>query len=72
MRTAAEMLMEEPYDWCRPLPDEECVNQGLVAVDINMSFTAAANGLTTGLNGLTHLTGNSTFAPTLPTHGWST
>ncbi|NEE36721.1 telomere-binding protein TapR2, partial [Streptomyces sp. SID7982] len=66
LRTPAEMLMEEPYDWCRPLTDEECVNQFLVAVDINMSFAAAANGLTVGLNGPTHLTGNPEFDPTLP------
>ncbi|NEC20297.1 helix-turn-helix domain-containing protein [Streptomyces parvus] len=66
LRTPAEMLMEEPYDWCRPLTDEECVNQFLVAVDINMSFAAAANGLTVGLDGPTHLTGNPAFDPALP------
>ncbi|MEE6269115.1 helix-turn-helix domain-containing protein [Streptomyces diastatochromogenes] len=66
LRTPAEMLMEEPYDWCRPLTDQECMNQYLVAVDINMSFAAAANGLTVGLNGPTHLTGNPTFDPALP------
>ncbi|WP_307788457.1 telomere-associated protein Tap [Streptomyces actinomycinicus] len=66
LRTPAEMLMEEPYDWCRPLTDEECMNQFLVAVDINMSFAAAANGLTVGLNGPTHLTGNPEFDASLP------
>ncbi|MHB6912726.1 telomere-associated protein Tap [Streptomyces sp. DB-54] len=66
LRTPAEMLMEEPYDWCRPLTDQECMNQYLVAVDINMSFAAAANGLTVGLNGPTHLTGNPAFDPALP------
>ncbi|MFD9271333.1 hypothetical protein ACFWB1_32610 [Streptomyces goshikiensis] len=66
MRTPAEMLMEEPYDWCRLLTDEECTNQFLVAVGLNMSFAAAANGLTVGLNGPTHLTGNPTFDPALP------
>ncbi|MEV8529251.1 helix-turn-helix transcriptional regulator [Streptomyces sp. NPDC052000] len=66
MRTPAEMLMEEPYDWCRPLTDEECANPFLVVVDINMSFAAAANGLTVGLNGPTHLTGNPRFDPALP------
>ncbi|MEU9654251.1 helix-turn-helix transcriptional regulator [Streptomyces sp. NPDC048110] len=66
MRTPAEMLMEEPYDWCRPLTDEECANPYLVVVDINMSFAAAANGLTVGLNGPTHLTGNPQFDPALP------
>ncbi|MFK4122898.1 hypothetical protein [Streptomyces longwoodensis] len=49
MRTPAEMLMQEPYDWCRPLTDEECANPYLVAIDINVSFAAAANGLTVGL-----------------------
>ncbi|PNG23531.1 telomere-associated protein Tap [Streptomyces cahuitamycinicus] len=66
MRTPAQMLMEEPYDWCRPLTDEECANQYLVTVDINMSFAAAANGLTVGLNGPTHLTGNPQFDASLP------
>ncbi|MFF8731788.1 telomere-associated protein Tap [Streptomyces sp. NPDC015171] len=66
LRTAAEMLMEEPYDWCRPLTDEECMRPYLVAVDVNMAFAAAANGLTVGLNGPTHLTGNPRFDPALP------
>ncbi|MFD6028497.1 telomere-associated protein Tap [Streptomyces griseoluteus] len=66
LRTPAEMLMEEPYDWCRPLTDEECANPYLVVVDLNMSFAAAANGLTVGLNGPTHLTGNPPFDPALP------
>ncbi len=66
LRTPAEMLMEEPYDWCRPLTDEECMHRYLVAIDVNMSFAAAANGLTVGLNGPTHLTGNPKFDPALP------
>ncbi|MFI8917156.1 telomere-associated protein Tap [Streptomyces sp. NPDC053513] len=66
LRTPAEMLMEEPYDWCRPLTDEECANPYLVVVDINMSFAAAANGLTVGLNGPTHLAGNPRFDASLP------
>ncbi|MFJ7495734.1 telomere-associated protein Tap [Streptomyces sp. NPDC097727] len=66
LRTPAEMLMEEPYDWCRPLTDEECMNQFLVVVDINMSFAAAANGLTVGLNGPTHLDNNPKFDASLP------
>ncbi|WP_416971748.1 telomere-associated protein Tap [Streptomyces sp. 4F14] len=66
LRTPAEMLMEEPYDWCRPLTDEECGHPFLVAVDVNMSFAAAANGLTLGLNGPTHLTDNPAFDPSLP------
>jgi DNA-binding transcriptional regulator YiaG len=66
LRTPAQMLMEEPYDWCRPLTDEECMNQFLVVVDINMSFAAAANGLTVGLNGPTHLKNNPKFDASLP------
>ncbi|MET9774584.1 helix-turn-helix transcriptional regulator [Streptomyces sp. NPDC006367] len=66
LRTPAEMLMEEPYDWCRPLTDEECAHRYLVAIDVNMSFAAAANGLTVGLNGPTHLTGNPPFDASLP------
>ena len=66
LRTPAEMLMEEPYDWCRPLTDDECMEPCLVAVDINMSFAAAVNGLTVGLGGPTHLTGNPAFDPKVP------
>ncbi|WEH44009.1 helix-turn-helix transcriptional regulator [Streptomyces sp. AM 2-1-1] len=66
IRTPAEMLMEEPYDWCRPLTDEEYNQRYLVCVDINMSFAAAANSLTVGLNGPTHLENNPTFDPALP------
>ncbi|MGW2425891.1 telomere-associated protein Tap [Streptomyces sp. NPDC001709] len=66
LRTPAEMLMEEPYDWCRELTDEECMRPYLVAIDVNMAFAAAANGLTVGLNGPTHLTGNPKFDPSLP------
>ncbi|WP_030814275.1 telomere-associated protein Tap [Streptomyces sp. NRRL S-337] len=66
LRTPAEMLVEEPYDWCRQLTDEECMQPYLVAIDVNMAFAAAANGLTVGLNGPTHLTGNPKFDPSLP------
>ncbi|WP_329266560.1 telomere-associated protein Tap [Streptomyces sp. NBC_01451] len=66
MRTPDQMLMEEPYDWCRPLTDDECRNPYLVAVDINMSFAAAANSLTVGLDGPTHLTNRPAFDPKLP------
>ncbi|MET9760067.1 hypothetical protein ABZ016_13590 [Streptomyces sp. NPDC006372] len=66
LRTPAEMLMEEPYDWCRPLTDTECMQPYLVAVDINMSFAAAANGLTVGLDGPTHLKNYPAFDPELP------
>ncbi|MEV5878535.1 helix-turn-helix domain-containing protein [Streptomyces sp. NPDC052101] len=66
LRTPAEMLMEEPYDWCRELTDDECMKPYLVAIDVNMAFAAAANGLTVGLNGPTHLTRSPRFDPTLP------
>ncbi|WP_331729609.1 telomere-associated protein Tap [Streptomyces platensis] len=65
-RTPAEMLMEEPYNWCRQLTDDECMQPYLVAIDVNMAFAAAANGLTVGLNGPTHLTGNPKFDSSLP------
>ncbi|WP_309485343.1 telomere-associated protein Tap [Streptomyces sp. WELS2] len=64
-RTPAEMLMEEPYNWCRPLTDDECMRPYLVAIDVNMAFAAAANGLTVGLDGPTHLK-NPAFDPALP------
>ncbi|WP_431329815.1 telomere-associated protein Tap [Streptomyces sp. IPPR8] len=64
-RTPAEMLMEEPYSWCRPLTDDECMQPYLVAIDVNMAFAAAANGLTVGLNGPTHLK-DPAFDPALP------
>ncbi|WP_331736489.1 helix-turn-helix transcriptional regulator (plasmid) [Streptomyces canus] len=66
LRTPAEMLMEEPYDWCRPLSDDECMLPYLVAVDVNMAFAAATNGLTVGLGAPTHLTGNPAFDPKVP------
>lgn len=54
-RTPAEMLMEESYDWCRPLTDAECTRQFVVGIDVNMAFAAAANRLTVGLGGATHV-----------------
>ncbi|TGA91163.1 helix-turn-helix transcriptional regulator [Streptomyces sp. MZ04] len=66
LRTPAEMLMEEPFDWCRDLTDDECMKPYLVGIDVNMAFAAAANGLNVGLNGPTHLTGNPAFDPSLP------
>lgn len=65
MRTPAEMLMEEPYDWCRELTDDECMKPYLVVIDVNMAFAAAANGLTVGLDGPTHLK-RPAFDPKLP------
>ncbi|MFD8233026.1 telomere-protecting terminal protein Tpg [Streptomyces sp. NPDC001443] len=72
LRTPAEMLMEEPYDWCRPLTDGECANPYLVVVDLNMSFAAAANGLTVGLNGPTRLTGTRSSIRRCLALGWWT
>ena len=66
LRTPAEMLMEEPYDWCRPLTDDECMLPYLVAIDVNMAFAAATNGLTVGLGAPTRLTGNPAFDPKVP------
>lgn len=65
LRTPDQMLMEEPYDWCRELTDDECMKPYLVAIDVNMAFAAAANGLTVGLNGPTRLE-RPAFDPSLP------
>ncbi|MFD9114645.1 telomere-associated protein Tap [Streptomyces bottropensis] len=66
LRTPAEMLMEEPYDWCRELTDDECMLPYLVAIDVNMAFAAATNGLTVGLGAPTHLKNRPAFDPKLP------
>ncbi|MET8606340.1 helix-turn-helix domain-containing protein [Streptomyces rubiginosohelvolus] len=54
-RTPAEVLMEEAYDWARPLTDTECLHSHLVGIDVNMAFAAGANGLTVGLGGPEHV-----------------
>ncbi|MEU3407554.1 helix-turn-helix domain-containing protein [Streptomyces sp. NPDC006670] len=54
-RTPTEMLMEEAYDWARPLTDEECMRSHLVGIDVNMAFAAGANGLVVGLGAPTHV-----------------
>ncbi|WP_371657276.1 helix-turn-helix domain-containing protein [Streptomyces sp. NBC_00280] len=54
-RTPAEVLMEEAYDWARPLTDAECLRRHLVGIDVNMAFAAGANGLTVGLGAPTHI-----------------
>ncbi|MFE5240485.1 MULTISPECIES: telomere-associated protein Tap [unclassified Streptomyces] len=64
-RTPAEMLMEEAYDWARPLTDEECAKRYIVGIDVNMAFAAAANGTTVGLGAPTHLR-RPAFDPKLP------
>ncbi|MFD6231331.1 telomere-associated protein Tap [Streptomyces sp. NPDC060232] len=64
-RTPAEMLMEEAYDWARPLTDDECMRRNLVGIDVNMAFAAGANGLLVGLGAPTHLKAPA-FDPKLP------
>ncbi|MFJ9822241.1 telomere-associated protein Tap [Streptomyces sp. NPDC101151] len=54
-RTPAEVLVEEAYDWARPLTDAECMNRFLVGIDVNMAFAAGANGLVVGLGEPTHV-----------------
>ena len=64
-RTPAEVLVEEAYDWARPLTDAECLRRYLVGIDVNMAFAAGANGLTVGLGAPTHVK-NPVFDPKLP------
>ncbi|MFH9856140.1 telomere-associated protein Tap [Streptomyces althioticus] len=64
-RTPAEVLVEEAYDWARPLTDAECLRPHLVGIDVNMAFAAGANGLTVGLGAPTRLK-NAVFDPKLP------
>ncbi|MFD5161618.1 telomere-associated protein Tap [Streptomyces hawaiiensis] len=64
-RTPAEVLVEEAYDWARPLTDAECLRRHLVGIDVNMAFAAGANGLTVGLGAPTHVK-NPAFDAKLP------
>ncbi|MFF5481058.1 telomere-associated protein Tap [Streptomyces sp. NPDC012935] len=64
-RGPAEMLVEEAYDWARPLTDAECLRPHLVGIDVNMAFAAGANGLTVGLGAPTHVK-NLVFDAKLP------
>lgn len=64
-RTPAEMLMEEAYDWARPLTDDECLRRNLVGIDVNMAFAAGANGLVVGLGAPTRVKA-PVFDPKLP------
>ncbi|MEV1069409.1 helix-turn-helix transcriptional regulator [Streptomyces sp. NPDC050263] len=64
-RTPAEVLMEEAYDWARPLTDTECLRPHLVGIDVNMAFAAGANGLMVGLGAPTHVK-NPVFDAKLP------
>ncbi|MCX4429419.1 telomere-associated protein Tap [Streptomyces mirabilis] len=64
-RTPAEVLVEEAYDWARPLTDAECLRRNLVGIDVNMAFAAGANGLVVGLGAPTHVK-NPVFDAKLP------
>ncbi|MET7714831.1 helix-turn-helix transcriptional regulator [Streptomyces sp. NPDC005407] len=64
-RTPVEMLVEEAYDWARPLTDAECMKQFVVGIDVNMAFAAGANGCVVGLGAPTRVK-NPTFDPKLP------
>ncbi|MFE5604550.1 telomere-associated protein Tap [Streptomyces coelicoflavus] len=64
-RTPAEVLVEEAYDWARPLTDAECLRRHLVGIDVNMAFAAGANGLAVGLGAPTHVR-QPVFDPKLP------
>ncbi len=64
-RTPAEVLVEEAYDWARPLTDAECLRRNLVGIDVNMAFAAGANGLVVGLGAPTHVK-QPVFDPKLP------
>ncbi|MFJ5561558.1 telomere-associated protein Tap [Streptomyces sp. NPDC093250] len=64
-RTPAEVLVEEAYDWARPLTDAECLRPHLVGIDVNMAFAAGANGLTVGLGAPSHVK-SPVFDPKLP------
>ncbi|MFE6946527.1 telomere-associated protein Tap [Streptomyces chartreusis] len=65
VRGPGERLLEEAYDWARPMTDAECTLRHLVGIDVNMAFGAGANGLNVGLGAPTHVT-NPVFDPKLP------
>ncbi|MFD3657673.1 telomere-associated protein Tap [Streptomyces sp. NPDC058620] len=65
IRTPAEKIFEEAYDWARPFTDDECMHRNLVGLDVNMAFAAGANGLPVGLCAPTHVR-NPVFDPKLP------
>lgn len=64
-RTPAEVLLEEAYDWSRPVTDAECLKPHLVGIDVNMAFAAGANGTIVGLGAPTRVA-NPAFDPKLP------
>ncbi len=53
-RTPEEVLVEEAYDWARPLTDNECAKRFVVGLDVNMALAAAANGTVFGLGEPVH------------------
>ncbi|MEU3290424.1 telomere-associated protein Tap [Streptomyces longwoodensis] len=65
VRGPGEKLLEEAYDWARPMTDAECTLRYLVGIDVNMAFAAGANGLVVGLGAPTHVK-NPVFDPKLP------
>ncbi|MEU5182195.1 helix-turn-helix transcriptional regulator [Streptomyces longwoodensis] len=65
VRGPEEKLLEEAYDWARPMTDAECTLRHLVGIDVNMAFAAGANGLVVGLGAPTHVK-NPQFDPKLP------
>ncbi|MEV7434021.1 telomere-associated protein Tap [Streptomyces griseoviridis] len=65
VRGPAEKLLEEAYDWARPLTNDECMRRNLVGIDVNMAFAAGANGLIVGLGEPTHVK-QPVFDPKLP------
>ncbi|MEU2281457.1 helix-turn-helix transcriptional regulator [Streptomyces sp. NPDC013178] len=64
-RGPEEMLLEEAYDWARPLTDAECLKPYVVGIDVNLAFGAAANGAVVGLGAPVHVK-NPPFDPKLP------
>ncbi|WP_372411732.1 helix-turn-helix domain-containing protein [Streptomyces luteireticuli] len=64
-RGPAEMLLEEAYDWARPLTDDEYHRRFLVGIDVNMAFAAGANGAVVGLGAPVHVK-NPAFDPKTP------
>ncbi|MFC7934111.1 telomere-associated protein Tap [Streptomyces cinereoruber] len=65
VRGADEKLIEEAYDWARPMTEAEYTLRYLVGIDVNMAFAAGANGLTVGLGEATHVKA-PVFDPKLP------
>ncbi|MFD4142734.1 telomere-associated protein Tap [Streptomyces sp. NPDC058572] len=64
-RTPDEVLVEEAYDWARPLTDDECTKRFVVGIDVNMAFAAAANGTVVGIGEKVHVQ-KPAFDPKLP------